>query len=126
VYKRFTNRPLWQRVIALVVAYAVVLSSLFVGVGSARIAAAVASGMSGVICHANPDEPSPAGDKNTDKLWGDCCSVGCLMLIAGMPPPTQAVGRAQSSGHRLQPLATLVLGIGYGLESYRSRAPPEG
>jgi hypothetical protein len=120
------KRPIGQRVIALVAAYAVVLSSLLVSFGGARIAAAAVAGLDGFICHTVPaGQPSPLGDQDTGKIAIDCCSIGCLMLVAGLPPaPAKVVGAPQTAGQRFEPLPTLVLGIGRALKSHRSRAPP--
>lgn len=118
------KRPVGRRIVALVAAYAVALSSLLVSFDNARVAAAVVAGLDGVVCHTAPaGQPGPLDD--TGKIAIDCCSIGCLMLIAGLPPaPAKASGLTQSTGQRLEPLPTRVLGVGRALKSHRSRAPP--
>jgi hypothetical protein len=119
------KRPVGRRIVALVAAYAVVLSSLLVSFGNARVAAAVVAGLDGIVCHTVPaDQTAPL--ENTGKIAIDCCSIGCLMLIAGLPPaPAKASGLPQTAGQRLEPLPTAVLGVGRALKSHRSRAPPQ-
>jgi hypothetical protein len=125
-FRGMDKRPVGRRIVALVAAYAVVLSSLLVSFGGARVAAAAIAGLDGIICHSVPaGSPSPLGDKDTGKIAIDCCSIGCLMLVAGLPPaPAKASGLPQTAGQRLEPLPTAVLGVGRALKSHRSRAPP--
>jgi hypothetical protein len=122
MHKLFAKRPLRQRVIALLAAYAIALSSLIASFGAASAAAAGGSG--GIICHNAVGGPSaPAGDETNDKACADCCCVGCLMLMAALPPPP-ANTLALAAGEVVHPPATNVSVVSQHTQSHRSRAPP--
>jgi hypothetical protein len=122
VHRRFANRPLLRRVTALMAAYAITLSGLFASVSAVRAAVADATAADIVICHTPLGQPAPAGDH------GDCsssCCIGCLMLLAGVPPPPMAsVAVVQSSGRPIAPPAVINIASRRQTKSHRSRAPP--
>ncbi len=126
--KRALGKPLRQRVIALLAAYAVALASLIAGFGTARAAAALALDSGAVICHAAVDgasAPSPASDHTNDRTCIDCCSSGCLMLLAALPPPpVNAVAAPLSAPRRVAPLVPIALERSAEANSHLSRAPP--
>jgi hypothetical protein len=127
VGKYLGRRPLRRRIVALVAAYAIALSSLIASFGAARAAAEAAAVPGGIICHTVIDgrhTPSPA--QGNGKLCIDCCcGVGCTMLMAALPPPpTGAAPLLQASSHRLAPLDAAVPAGGPDTKSHRSRAPP--
>jgi hypothetical protein len=116
-----------RRVIALVAAYAIALASLLASFGAARAAAAeAAAGPGGVICHTlTADQQTPSPSTDTGKICVNNCCVGCLMLLAALPPPPLKVfGAPQSAAQLLTPPAVAVLSAGPHSKSHRSRAPP--
>jgi len=122
-----TSRPLRQRIVALVAAYAIALAGLLAGFGGARAEAAAAAAIpGGVICHTLvPGPQQPASDPGNGHTCIDDCCVGCLMLMAALPPPpATVVGAPQAVTQRLEPLQTAVLAAGPDTKSHRSRAPP--
>jgi hypothetical protein len=129
VCKAFTERTLGRRIIALVAAYTIALSSLLASFTAARAAGEAAVAPLGVICHTlaiGQQGPSPSGDQSNGKICADCCCVGCLMLMAALPPPpVKVAGATQSPGKRLQPPAIAVLAAIAETKSHRSRAPPQ-
>jgi hypothetical protein len=116
------KQPLRRRIIALLAAYAIALSGLIGGFGAAAAAAAPGT----VICHAGADGlPSPGSNDGTGKFCAGSCCIGCLMLIAALPPPpTNAAGAPQSPGQRLAPPAHAAFDPAAQTTSHRSRAPP--
>jgi hypothetical protein len=119
-------RPMWQRVVALTAAYAIALSSLIASFGAARAAAETAAAPNLIICHtvlAGDEAPAPASDQSNH--CADNCCVGCVMLLAALPPPsTKAVGAPVSASQPLVLPQTVVLGGGLKTKDHRSRAPP--
>jgi hypothetical protein len=128
VRKVFTERPLRRRIIALVAAYTIALSSLLASYGAARAAAEAAGVPGGVICHtlvAGQQSPSPLSDQTNGKICVDNCCVGCLMLLAALlPPPEKLAGTPHSASETLTLPAIAVLAAGLETKSHRSRAPP--
>jgi hypothetical protein len=129
VRKVFRERRLGRRIIALVAAYAIALSSLLASFTAARAAGEAASIPAGVICHTlviGQQAPSPSGDQTNGKLCVDNCCVGCLMLMAALPPPPAKIaGAIATAGSLLTPPAIVVLTDGPKTKSHRSRAPPQ-
>jgi hypothetical protein len=125
VHKGFAKRPLLRRIVALAAAYAITLSSLIGSFGAARAAAAFAApGI--VICHsAIVGQQAPAGDEHSGALCDSSCCIGCLMLVAALPPPPAiAAGVSQSSGRALPFLAVADFSHTPQTRSHQSRAPP--
>jgi len=125
VRKVFTERPLRRRIIALVAAYTIALSSLLASYGAARAAAETAA-PGGIICHTLvAGQQTPSSDETNNKICADCCCVGCLMLMAALPPPpAKVVGALQSATEPLTLPAIAGLAAGPATKSHRSRAPP--
>jgi hypothetical protein len=128
VSKYFAKRPLRQRVIALVAAYAIALSSLLASFGLARAAAEAATAPDAVICHtaiAGEQAPSPPSDQTDGRHCAANCCVGCLLLLVALPPPPTKVVGVPQSPVRLLPLpAIAVVAAGPETTSHQSRAPP--
>ena len=125
-----SGKRAWRRrIIALVAAYAVALSSLIASFGVARAAADTADNPIGIICHnaAGSGQPSPSGEGTNNKLCADCCNVGCMMLMAALPaPPATAVAMPRAASKILRPLAFAVGAVASHTKAHRSRAPPFG
>jgi hypothetical protein len=123
----FAKRPIGRRIIALVAAYAVALESLIASFGAAQAAAASAADPGAIICHALAGQSSPtnSGDETNSKICADSCCIGCLTLMAALPPPPAgAIAMAQSSGQILPQPAAIGLAGDPQAKSYQSRAPP--
>lgn len=122
--RRFSGWPLARAVIALVAAYAIALSSLMVSFGAAR---AAIPGPGTITCHSEAGRATePAGGDHDGRLCDASCCIGCLMLMAAVPPPPVEVAKAPRSSRR--PLA-LVVATTFGTLahtiSHQSRAPPQ-
>ncbi|HUD85100.1 MAG TPA: hypothetical protein VMR17_01550 [Xanthobacteraceae bacterium] len=126
MHKIFARQTLRRRFVALAAAYAIAIASLVASFGAARAAAETAAIRGGVICHTIVGgQSSPATDETTGKICVDNCCVGCLMLLAALPPPPLKVfGAPQSVAQLLIPPAAVVLAAGPHGKSHRSRAPP--
>jgi hypothetical protein len=126
VRKYFARRPLRRRIVALAAAYAIALSGLIASFGAASAVAAAAAAPSGIICHtlvAGDEAPSP-GDTNTKHCIDNCC-IGCLMLIAAVPPPPAKItGAPLSASQSITPPQNIVLVGALQTKDHRSRAPP--
>ena len=124
--KHFARRPLQRRIVALAAAYAIALASLIASFGAASTAAAAAAAPSGIICHtlvAGDQVPSP-GDTNSKHCADNCC-IGCLMLIAAMPPPpAKIIGAPLSASQTVTAPENIVLSGSLQTKDHRSRAPP--
>jgi DUF2946 family protein len=127
VRKVFGEWRLGRRIIALAAAYVIALSGLLANFTAAQAAAGAAGAPIGVICHTlvTGETPSPAGDQtNGDHCANNCC-VGCLMLMAALPPPpVTTIGAPQAAGRPLALPTVAVLVVRSGTKSHRSRAPP--
>jgi hypothetical protein len=124
VHRYFAGKPLRRRIVALVAAYAIALSSLLATFTAARAAAATVPG--GVICHTlDAGQQAPASDQSNGNTCADNCCVGCLMLTALLPPPpANVIGAPQSAATVLEPPAIATLSGKPQSRSYQSRAPP--
>lgn len=121
--KTFARRPLHQRIIALVAAYAIACASLIAGFGAVQAADAIQH--DDVLCHSNVAQPLPASDESNGKICVDySCCTGCLAMAAAVPPPLPAVAAPHSLSRRLAPLAHPVLASGTDFNVHRSRGPP--
>jgi hypothetical protein len=126
VRKYFARRPLRRRIVALAAAYAIALASLLASFGAASTAAAAAAAPNGVICHTlvAGDQAPASSDTNTKHCVDNCC-IGCLMLIAAVPPPPAKIVRAPlSAGQTVTPPQNIVLVSALQTKDHRSRAPP--
>jgi hypothetical protein len=126
VRKYFTKWPLRRRVVALAAAYAIALSGIIANFGAGRAAAAESGAPGTVTCHTEiAGDPSPTGGEDNGKACADSCCVGCLMLMAALPPPpAKAAGAPQSTGQILPVRAVAHLAFGPQTKSHQSRAPP--
>jgi hypothetical protein len=126
VRKHFARRPLQRRIVALAAAYAIALASLIASFGAASTAAAAAAAPNGIICHtlvAGDQAPIP-GETNSKHCADNCC-IGCLMLIAAMPPPpAKIIGAPLSASQTVTAPENIVLSGGLQTKDHRSRAPP--
>jgi hypothetical protein len=125
VRRYFARRPLRRRIVALAAAYAIALSSLIASFGAASAAAAAAA-PNGIICHTlvAGDEAPSSGDTNTKHCIDNCC-IGCLMLMAAVPPPPAKITGAPLSASRfIAPPQNIVLVGALQTKDHRSRAPP--
>jgi hypothetical protein len=113
-----------RRVVALAAAYAIALSSLIASFGAASAAAAAAA-PNGIICHTlvAGDEAPSSGDTNSKHCADNCC-IGCLMLMAAVPPPAKIIGAPLSASQSIAPPQNIVLVGGLETKDHRSRAPP--
>lgn len=126
MHRLFAKREFRRRVIALLAAYAIALSSLIACFGTARAAADVAAQPGSVICHSlAAGEHAPSSDDSNNKSCDDSCCVGCLMLMAALPPPpATAIAVTQPASEILHHTAIVVLPGTPDTKSHRSRAPP--
>jgi hypothetical protein len=127
VRKYFARRPLRRRIVALAAAYAIALSGLIASFGAASAAAEAAAAANGIICHTPVagDAAPASGDTNSKHCIDNCC-VGCLMLIAAVPPPPAKIASAPlSASQSIAPPHNIVLGGGFKTKDHRSRAPPQ-
>jgi len=116
---------LGRRVIALAIAYAIVLSGLFVNLGAAHEALGAPFDPWSVICHSPAADHSSPGQEGNSKTCVNGCCVGCLMLQAtAPPPPATAVPLAKASGEVLTPHAFAAVTVRPQRNSHPSRAPP--
>jgi hypothetical protein len=126
VRKHFARRPLQRRIVALAAAYAIALASLIASFGAASTAAAAAAAPNGIICHTlvAGDQAPASGDTNSKHCADNCC-IGCLMLIAAMPPPpAKIIGAPLSASQTVTAPENIVLSGSPQTKDHRSRAPP--
>ena len=125
--KYFAKRPLRRRIVALAAAYAIALSSLIASFASASAAAEAASAPDGIIiCHTvvvGDETPSPADQTNSKHCVDNCC-IGCLMLMAAVPPPAKVTGAPLAASQSIAPPRNIVLVGWLQAKDHRSRAPP--
>jgi hypothetical protein len=125
VRKYFARRPLRRRIVALAAAYAIALSSLIASFSAASVAAAAAA-PNAIICHTlvAGDEAPSSGDTNGKHCADNCC-IGCLMLMAAVPPPPAKItGAPLATSQSIMPPRNIVLVGGLQTKDHRSRAPP--
>ena len=123
--KYFARRPLRRRIVALAAAYTIALASLIASFGAASAAAAAAA-PNGVICHTlvAGDQAPSSGDTNGKHCADNCC-IGCLMLMAAVPPPPAKItGAPLTASQSIAPPQNIVLSGGLETKDHRSRAPP--
>ncbi|HUI14391.1 MAG TPA: hypothetical protein VL048_13100 [Xanthobacteraceae bacterium] len=124
--KHLRRSTLRRRILALMAAYAVVISSFVASFGAASAAAEGTFDPFGAICHHSTDGQSgPLSDRSNGNTCIDCCCVGCLMPMDALPPPPAAAAPAPVAvAYRLAPLAVIALSGARTAKSHRSRAPP--
>ena len=122
---RYAKRPLQRRIIALAAAYAIALASLIASFGAARAAAEAINQPDGVICHGSgAEQPASVPDENSSKICVGSCCIGCLTIVAAVPPPVVTPVVLHSLSQRPAPLARFVLAAGTDFNARRSRGPP--
>jgi hypothetical protein len=120
-----------ERVIALAAAYAIALASLIASFGAAQAAAEATAagpdGGTGIICHSDTGERTPASGSHESN--GAICfkCFGCVTssLTTIIPPAVPAAGPRQLSFKRLDLPALLVRLAGTRSNAHRSRGPPQ-
>jgi hypothetical protein len=121
----FAKRPLRQRVIALVAAYAIALAGVVASFGIAQSAAQTADQDGGIICHSDLATGPGTGSHDSD---GDIClktCIGCIASLATVLPPTVATtGLPQVSFERLDLPTRWVRLAETKSSAHRSRGPP--
>jgi hypothetical protein len=128
VRKRLAERTNGQRIVALLAAYAVALSSLIASFVAANAAAAEAAGAPGAICHTSVSgeaAPLRSTDESNGKLCPFSCCIGCHLLMAAVPkPPVATVAAAAAPGRALESQGEAVLVGRPEAKSHRPRGPP--
>jgi hypothetical protein len=120
----FAKRPLRRRIIAFAAAYAIALASLIASFGAARAAAEAINQPDGVICHSSTERPAPVPDESSGKICVDSCCIGCLTIVAAVPPPVVTAVAPHSLSQRPALLTRFVLVVGTDFNAHRSRGPP--
>jgi DUF2946 family protein len=126
VRRTFARRPLRQRIVALVAAYAIALASLIASFGAAQATAEAVNGGTGIICHSDVAEGAPAtGPHESDGTLCFKSCIGCIASLATVIPPTvAAAGLPQLSFKRLDLPARVTPIAGAKFKAHRSRGPP--
>jgi hypothetical protein len=124
VHRRFANRPLLRRFVALGLAYAIALASVIATVDAVRAEVADATSSGIVLCHLTRfGQTAPSGIP--PKGCNNSCCIGCLALLAAVPPPpTTSIAVVQNLGRLLLPPVATELPSDPQTKSHRSRAPP--
>jgi hypothetical protein len=126
VRKSFARRPLVRRIVALAAAYAIALSGLIGSFATARAAAAAPAVPGAITCHTDSAGGLPPAGESGGKPCVDDCCVGCLILLAALPPlPDIAVGHPQSVAQKLALLADAGFARTQRTRSHQSRGPPQ-
>ncbi len=127
--RTFAKRPLRQRIIALVAAYAIAFAGLIASFVAAQAAAETAAQPDLVICHSSlggslGEHPAPASQDSNGNLCIKSC-VGCITSLAMAIAPTVSAARLpQSAITRLVLPARVVEIAGAKANAHRSRGPP--
>jgi hypothetical protein len=125
VRKIFAKRPLRQRIVALVAAYAIALASLIASFVAAQAAATAVEGGSGVICHSDLAGGPITGSHEDDGTICFKSCIGCMTCLAMTTPPTvSATQMQQSASKRLDLPVRLVCLDNAKANAHRSRGPP--
>ena len=122
----FAMRPVRQRIIALVAAYAVALASLIANFGAAQAAADAVAQPDSTICHSViADQPAPSPDGTGNAICADCCCVGCVASIpAAVAPSAPVLVIPQVLVAGLGAVTHLVSLPAATSKAHRSRGPP--
>ena len=121
----FAKRPLRQRIVALVAAYAIAFAGLVASFVAAQAAAGAAAQPDVIICHSGlGDDPAPASPDNNRNLCIKSC-VGCIVSLAiAVPPTVSAAWLPRSAMKRLDPPVRLVRLDSAKANAHRARGPP--
>ena len=120
------KRPLRQRIIALLAAYAIAFAGFLASFVAAQAAAETAAQSDLVICHSDlgGEQPAPASPDSNGNLCVKCC-IGCITSSAMAVPPTVSAARYPQSVIKPIDLPTRGVGIvGAKFNAHRSRGPP--
>jgi hypothetical protein len=121
----FAKRPLRQRIMALVAAYAIALAGVVASFGAAQSAAQSVDRQGGIICHSDLATGPGTGSHDSN---GDIClktCVGCITSLAMAIPPTVSADRIPQSAVTRPDLQARVVRIaGAKFNAHRSRGPP--
>ena len=124
---RFVARgSLRQRIVALAAAYLIALAGLLATFSTASAAADITNS-AGFLCHtASSGQPSPSDNQTKDTICAECCGVGCLMLLAALPPPPMIAAPLPLVASDIvhPPTSRVAVGAQH-TKSHRSRAPPQ-
>jgi hypothetical protein len=115
-----------RRVIALVAAYALALGGIFASGAAAGAAALAADHPATVTCHSDAASgPAPSQNNDSGHVCVDACCVGCVLLVAALPPPpVKAIGAPQSAARPLAQTPSLAVHAASSARAHQSRAPP--
>jgi len=122
----FAKRPLRQRVVALVAAYAIALSGLMTSLAGAQTAQAEATAQpEAIICHSSSaDQSAPASQDDNNNLCIKSC-VACITSLAmAIPPTVSATRMPQSASKRVDLPVRLVRLDSAKANAHRARGPP--
>jgi hypothetical protein len=121
----FARWSLRRRVIALVAAYALALGGIFASGAAAGAAALAADGAATVTCHSDAAGGPAPSQNDGSHVCVDACCVGCVLLVAALPPPpVKAIGAPQSAARPLAQTASLAVHAASSTRAHQSRAPP--
>jgi len=125
VRKIFAKRPLRQRIVALVAAYAMAFAGLIASFVGAQAAAEAAAQSGVIICHSSLGADSaPASQDSNDNFCVKSC-VGCITSLAmAIPPTVSAIRMLQSASKRLDLPVRLGCLDNAKANAHRSRGPP--
>jgi hypothetical protein len=113
-----------QRIVALAAAYLIALAGLLASFSTASAAADITNS-AGFLCH-TASSGQPSDNQTKDTICAECCGVGCLMLLAALPPPpATATPLPLVAGDIVRPTTSHVAVAVQRLKSHRSRAPPQ-
>ena len=121
----FAKRPLRQRIVALVAAYAIAFAGLIASFVAAQTAAEAAARPDVIICHSSlGGEPVPASPDSNGNLCIKSC-VGCITSLAmAIPPTVSATRMPQSASKRVNLPVHLVRLDSAKANAHRARGPP--
>ena len=114
-------------IVALVAAYALVISSFIASFGVANAAAEESLNPSIVICHHDASgQLDPLQGHSDGGGCADCgCCIGCLMPFAALTPPPVVMAEWQpTTSHAMVGTERPAVRVARVDKSHRSRAPP--
>ena len=123
----FAKRPLRQRVVALVAAYAIALSGLMTSLAGAQAAQAEATAqLEAIICHSSSaDQSAPASQDDNNNLCIKSC-VACITSLAMAIAPTVSSVRLPQSVIKRLDLPARAVGIAVAIQRSSLARPSSG
>ena len=123
----FAKRPLRQRVVALVAAYAIALSGLMTSLAGAQAAQAEATAQpEAIICHSSSaDQSAPASQDDNNNLCIKSC-VACITSLAMAIAPTVSSVRLPQSVIKRLDLPARAVGIAVAIQRSSLARPSPG